>query len=190
MVDTVRSIAALQALLADNESGDITAQNLRDAVVSLHAGSGWADYADNQYTSGSPFALSANTDTVLPNNAGVIRNSELPGDVSAFYSGGKIAGREGDALAITIDFKAVPTNPAATFLEVWFDIGGSVGELYRRIVTFPKGQDVERGVTMTTMVYTLDTWEANGADVYVRCNGTADLYDIRFVVARVHRGQA
>lgn len=35
MTDTVRTLAALQALLADNSTGDISPQDLRDALVSL-----------------------------------------------------------------------------------------------------------------------------------------------------------
>lgn len=36
MADTVRSRTALLALLADNVSGDISAQDMRDVLVSLH----------------------------------------------------------------------------------------------------------------------------------------------------------
>lgn len=36
MADTVRTLAALQALLADNTSGDISAQDLRDFLVSAY----------------------------------------------------------------------------------------------------------------------------------------------------------
>ena len=37
MVDTVRSISALQTLFADNTSGDISAQDLRDFLVTMQA---------------------------------------------------------------------------------------------------------------------------------------------------------
>lgn len=36
MADTVRTLAALQALFADNENGDISAQDLRDLLVSVY----------------------------------------------------------------------------------------------------------------------------------------------------------
>lgn len=39
MVDTVRTLSALQALLADNTAGDISAQDARDVLVSVRA---WA----------------------------------------------------------------------------------------------------------------------------------------------------
>jgi len=35
MADTVRTLAALQSLLADNETGDISPQDLRDMLVSI-----------------------------------------------------------------------------------------------------------------------------------------------------------
>lgn len=144
----------------------------------------WADYADSTYTSGSPLALAANTDTLLPNDA-VNGPKQYAQGLSFYNSGtGKILGVNGETRLITIDCNVLPTNAGTTYIEFWFDIGGSVGELYRRIVSFPKGNGVIRPVTLTTLVYTLDTWESNGADVYVRANGTADIYDIRYVIGR------
>ena len=35
MTDTARSLTALQTLLADNSAGDISAQDLRDMLVSI-----------------------------------------------------------------------------------------------------------------------------------------------------------
>jgi len=187
MVDTIRSISALQALLADNTSGDISPQDIRDLLVSLVAGTGWGAYDDTQYTDLSPLSLVADTDTVLPNNAGNTIETQKPGDVAAFYDGSVITGRDGDGLLITVDFVATPTSPSATALEVWVDIGGSVGELYRRIVTFPKGTGVERPINFSTSAYTLNTWETNGATVYVRANGPVDIHSIRYVLTRTHK---
>lgn len=100
---------------------------------------------------------------------------------------GKILGQTGDAYILTINMTTVPTSAGTTQLEVWVDIGGTVGELYRRIITFPKGQGVAREVTFTTGIYTLNTWQQNGGTVYIRANGTADIYNIRFVPFRIHK---
>lgn len=228
------------------------------SIQKLNKNTGWIDYSYDEYTSGSPLSLSADTDTILPNNSATIRDTYKPNNTTDFYtpatieydaltedfvigetvtggtsgatanivdvskngtagvlfvdtvsgtfqndetitgsgSGsatvndttfyGKILGKEGDAYAITVNLKAVPTNANTTYIEVWFDIGGAVGELYRRIVTFPKGQGVEREITFSTVVYTLDTWELNGAEVFVNSVNTADIYDIRFVVTKLH----
>lgn len=181
-------VAALKALLADNTAGSISPQDLRDALVSTTANTGWAQYADTLYTSGAPLTLVADANTALPNNAGTIIDTHKPSDVPSFYAGGKITGRSGDALLITIDFLALPTSVNTTYLDLWFNIGGTVGELYRRVISFPRGNGVVRPIVYTTLVYTLDTWEANGATVNVRANGATSIYNIRYVIARVHRG--
>lgn len=223
-------------------------------------GLGYGNYIDGVYTEGSPFSLSANTDTVLPNAmAGSNILSQMPEDIDAMYCAGfleydnrtggfkkglsitgasssatatilaviesgtsgrlllsdisgtfqdnelitdtetgsadvngtlgdgYITGRNGDAYIVTLDFKVKPTNANTTYIEDWIDIGGSIGELYRRISTFPKGNGVERSIVHTTAVYTLDTWEQNGGTVYVRADNTADIYDIRFIVFRIYK---
>lgn len=150
---------------------------------------GWANYQDTQYTDVSPFSILADTDTILPNNAGSTLDSQKPADIATFYNGSVITGRNGDGLSITVDFVAIPTSAAATTLETWLDIGGSVGELYRRIVTFPKGSGVSRPINFTVNGYTLDTWEANGATVYVRSNGPVDIHTIRYLLTRTHKAR-
>jgi hypothetical protein len=87
---------------------------------------------------------------------------------------------------ISVDFKAKPTNAGTTYLETWIDIGIPGVDLYKRIVSFPKGNGVERPIGFTSGVYTLDTWEANGGLVYAQANNTCDVYDIRFVLHRTH----
>lgn len=147
---------------------------------------GWADYVDTQYTDIAPFSVLADTDTVLPNNAGAVLDAYKPELIDTFYNGTTITGSTGDARLITLSLNALPTSANTTQIEFWFDIGGAVGELYRRISGFPKGNGVIRPITLSTGVYTLDTWQANGATVYVRANGTVDLYDIRYVITQLH----
>lgn len=156
-------------------------------VTASGGGSGWAQYADTVYTSGSPLLVLADTDTLLPNNKGGVLEGQLPSDIATFYDGTVITGRNGDDITITVDMKALPTSAGTTYIEVWFDIGGAVGELYRRIVSFPKGNGVVRPINFTVSGYTLGTWEANGATAYVRANGPVSIYDIRYVISRNHK---
>jgi len=150
--------------------------------------SGWASYTDTVHIdAGTAFTIAADTDTVLPNNAGNIIDSQKPSDITSFYDGSVITGRNGDALDLMLYFKAVP-SAANQWLEVWVDIGGAVGELYRQTFVFPKGASVERGVVYgLPSAYTLDTWEANGATVYVRSNAPADIYKINYNFDRTHK---
>jgi hypothetical protein len=166
-----------------------------DAAVALAQTSlqtddtGWGDYVDTQYTSAAPFSVSADTDTLLPNNKGTVIETQKPNDVTTFYDGSAITGRNGDAILITIDCNLKPTNVNTTVAEFWIDIGGALGQLYRRITTFPKGVGIERALNFTVAAYTLGTWQANGGVVYIRANGSLDVYDIRYVITRTHKAR-
>ena len=179
--------------MADYNSGNTGPQI--DAAVLLaqnsiqRVNSGWGAYDDTAYTSGSPFSVSAATDTLLPNNRGGVIETQKPTDVTTFYSGSVINGQDGDTMSITLDMKVVPTSAGTETVEIWFDIGGTVGELYRRILTFPKGNGIIRPISYSVSVYSLDTWAANGATVYIRGNNTLDVYDIRYIVSRTHKAR-
>lgn len=160
---------------------------------------GWATYVDTDYpNSGTAFTLAANTDTVLPNNAGSKIETQKPVDVVEFYNvpvdydgatnrNAKITGRNGDNLDCMVFFKAVP-SAANQYLDIWVDIGGSVGELYRQTFQFPKGAGEERGILYALpSAYTLGTWEANGGTVYVRSNASCDIYSINYNFDRSHK---
>lgn len=156
---------------------------------------GWADYADTQYTEGSPFSVAGDTDTLLPNNAGNIVDFQKPSDVATFYDGAAITGRNGDGLLFTFEFKAKPTNVNTTEIQIWIDITGGTGtpanltRLYDRLETFDKGVGVEKNVTYAIGAYTLGTWEANGGVVNVRANGACEIYDVRYVLTRTHKAR-
>lgn len=183
----MRTIAEVQALLADNASGDIGPSDIRDVVASLDD-TGWAQYADTQYTSGAPFSVVADTDTIVPNNGLGVLDSQKPSDVVTFYDGSVITGRFNDGITVTVDLSVVPTSAGTTLVEFWFDIGGGIPPIYPRLVSFPKGSGVTRPINFTVTGYTLDTWEANGATLYCRGNGPFDIYNIRYVITRTHRG--
>lgn len=188
-------ITDAQTIKDETTAGANTASRVGTLLESIAGRTGWGQYQDNQYTSGAPFSLAANTDVLLPNNGLSSIETQKPTDVTTFYDGTVITGRNGDGILIKIEFTALPTSANTTYIEVWFDITGGTGtpanlaNLYKRIISFPKGSGVERPINFTVCGYTLDTWEANGAEIYVRANGTANLYDIRYVITRTHKAQ-
>lgn len=155
--------------------------------------SGWAEYQDTQYTSESPFSLAADQDTILPNNAGVTRDGQKPIDIETFYDAGtqKITGRDGDGVLITVEFDAVTSTALGAYIELWYNIGGTVGELYRGVMTtFPKGNNIAVGCVRSIGTFTLDTWAANGASVYVRSSEDCSISNIRYVLTRTHKARS
>ena len=169
-------------------------ENIDNNFIEAYNFTGWGDYVDNAYTSVSPFLLST-TPLNLPNNKASVLEDQLPTDVTTFYDGTVITGRAGDGILVTIDFLAKPTSPATTYVEVWIDITGGTGtpanlaNLYKRIVTFPKGNGVERPINFTFGGYTYPTWQANGGVVKVVANGSCEIYDIRYVITRTHKAR-
>lgn len=193
---------ALQKISIGTTPNDGTGDDLRSGgskinsnVDELNTWTGWAQYTDTQYTAGSPFSVTANTDTIVPNNAGNTLDSQKPSDITTFYDGTVITGRNGDGLLLTIDFIVVPTNANTTFIEVWLDITGGTGtplnlaNLYRTSFSFPKGTGVSRAVNLTAAAYTLNTWQTNGAVVKVRANGACDIYEARYITHRTHKAK-
>lgn len=177
---------------SDGEPWRTHASNLPNPV------SGWASYIDTQYPdSDNAFTIDADTDTILPNNAGTRIESQIPADIAEFYTvpsnyygtNAFITGRNGDGLDCMFFFKAVP-SAQNQWLDVWVDIGGAIGEIYRQTFQFPKGQGVERGVLYALpSAYTLGTWEANGGRIYCRSNDDCDIYRINFNFDRSHRAR-
>ena len=159
-----------------------TATNLRDAVG---RSIGWADYVDTTYTSANRLVVPKNVAFALPNNGLGGVKAYAPEGIDLFKDG-KVTGREGEVLLITQEIMLQrDRNRTGEFdFETWFDIGGSIPPLFRRYERI-RGGGKERKVVATTMVYTLDTWEANGATLMVRSSVDVELWSIRTLVARV-----
>lgn len=195
MVDVIRTPSELlNTLFPDGQpAGSITPQDIRDLVVTMFAGTGWGNYQDVSRTSGSPQSIPANIDTVVLNDAGSKQEQELPPDAVAaggFYdsASNKILGiNGGDAKLITTEFfiRRASGNGAFT-MKTFFDIGGSVGALYDRTANLPGTGDLK--ITFTTGVYTLDTWQANGAEFKINTSVATEIWGVRYVLHRIHRG--
>lgn len=192
MVDTVRTRAELlETLFADGQgAGSITPQDMRDLILSTYGLSGWADYTDTTYTTGSPFSVAAMTDTVIPNGAGTKREQELPLDKTELWNvaGQYIPGFPGDSYIILCEFKIRRASGTADFSFTNFiDIGGSAPDLYSSKRTVNGTEDSP--IFYAPPAYSLDTWEANGGQVKINCSVACEIYDIRHVIHRLHRGQ-
>lgn len=167
---------------------------LNNMFAELFGRTGWGAYADTQYTQSSQFAVTAVT-TNLPNNKGSVIESQKPTDVTTFYDGTTILGRNGDGILITVEFFITPTNANTSLVEVWLDLTGGTGtpanlaNVYRRPFTFPKGTGVERKISFTVAGYTLDTWEANGAVVKILTDNTATVYGASCIITRTHKAR-
>lgn len=153
--------------------------------------SGWGVYNDTQFTEAAPGMVAGNTTYYMPNNAGNKIESQLPLDVATFYdtSTQSITGRNGDGLNVVIEFKLKPTTNLNTRVTLSIDIGGGVGEIYKRDFTLTKGVGEEHFYLSSFDAYTLGTWQANGGRVLIRSTAAVEVYEIRYVLTRTHKAR-
>tara|TARA_R110000772_G_scaffold42318_1_gene98300 strand:- start:6750 stop:7448 length:699 start_codon:yes stop_codon:yes gene_type:complete len=151
---------------------------------------GWASYVDTQYQlEASPFTALADVITDLPNNSGTIFDSQKPLDVLTFYDGTVITGRDGDQLDVMLYFQAVP-SVVNQWIEIYIDIGGGIGALYRQTFAFPRGAGITRGIVYgLPSAYTGATWQANGGTIKILSNANVDIFDINYNFDRSHKAR-
>lgn len=154
-------------------------------------GTGWAVYGDSQYTSGAPLSISAGTTSTIDiDGLGTTIETHLPEGVTSFYDtvNSKITPENiGDGYTFTLGFKAESSSASGngTFS---IDIGGAVGEIFKRDFGFVKGQNVEHDFYFTSQGYTLGTFVANGGIIKITSNtGTMQVHDISLQVHRTHK---
>ena len=152
---------------------------------------GWGSYSDTLYTEGSPLTLSAGVKVDLTNNAGSSIESQLPTGITTLYNGSTITGFDGDGQLLTISFRVKQTSNQATRVTVVPDIGGAVGEIddFRRDQSFNRGINVEQGYLSSFGVYNGATWEANGATLKIESDEPCEIYNIRFLIHRIHKAK-
>lgn len=152
-------------------------------------GSGWALYRDTANTSATPFTLIAQQPTYIPNNAGVVFNTQLPSGVTAFYdvSTQKITpARQNDYYIITARFKAIATINGS-FLDLGLDTQGPLGYIFRETLPFTKGAGVEQAYSYRCPGFVSANFLNNGGRIVATANnGDIDMYDIEYQIARVH----
>lgn len=181
------------SLFIDEEKGDIYVYNgAPEPVKSVFLPySGWASYVDDQYSVGSQFQSLAGVPILLPNNAGVIRESQIPYYIDSYYDAveGKILGRNGDGLDIMTYWKATPSAVNAE-LKIWLDIGTpeSPIKLYEETKYF-RGA-TEKGVLYSLpSAYTLDTWQANGGKIWIQSSVNTTHYGMTYNFDTSHKAK-
>ncbi len=192
MVDTERTQTEILALLADNSSGDISAQDIRDSVVSARAneGAGWAFYTEGTaITQGTAQAITASTRTLLLNDglgsathAGQIQNMIVP------WSSNKLNVELNCAYNVRVTFKGqIASGAGGEYFVAELDIGGGIGVTWSGTSVFPKGAGIEHGFEFSIPLFARSTFVANGGSFYITPSVDMDLWDARVLVGRVYQ---
>ena len=177
---TARGMILMLAIIAGLVEHDAALASIGAAA---QLASGWGAYVHT----GATQVLAAGVKVTLDNNAGSVIETQKPADITTFYDGSAITGREGDGVAIGVELTFTPSSGAASLITVAIDIGGAVGELYVQEYTILHGSGVAHKVAYVANAYQLDTWEANGGLVKVVANGAGDVTLVRYVIQRLHK---
>ena len=144
---------------------------------------GNAFYEDTQYTSASPFSISANTKTALPNKLYFKVETFLPTGVDTYYDGVSIKGKKGDAVAVTVEFRITPTL-STDYIQISLDVGGATGDRIKKHHALPGG--IKTKAISKTFVYPqTQDWEDNGARVMLFCNSDCSVYDVKYAIVKL-----
>ncbi|RDC59782.1 hypothetical protein HME9302_00977 [Alteripontixanthobacter maritimus] len=194
MPETVRSLSDILTTFADGQpDASITAQDMRDLIVSSLGQTGWADYQDGQYSNTSPQAFATDTNTTVEIDGAVSQTQELPFGIATFWDNVTNTiqtPQAGSGLMIsfeTIIRRATGTGEWAVDCFIDIGIAGPV-ELYPRTISHNKITG-DKKITWTTGAYALDTWDANGGKIIMRPSVDALAYKSRVIVHQTHRGR-
>jgi hypothetical protein len=118
MADTQRTLAALQALFADNTTGDISPQDLRDFLVSSQGGYGSIFVTGGstaQVVSGTPvkmsgFATNGISSGTTPDNANDQITISVAGDYDIALLAGSFIGSNGSTPTLDIYINGSPSG--------------------------------------------------------------------------------
>ena len=145
----------------------------------------WANYADDQYDTGSRLSLTGGVRVKLPNNAANTINTYMPSGVE-FYDGisQKITpAAVGETYELRINFKG-ESSTNNNYAAIELDIGGTQGTIIERTITFPRGSNVEHSFSTTTSIFCLETFITNGGEIFITPNNQIQVWDISFMLVR------
>lgn len=149
---------------------------------------GWARIDDTVYTSSNKLTLVADTEVVVPNNAGNVVRSHPSIN---FYDSStqKILGiNENDVYILTWAFKASAANANQTFLEYMLEGSGQIARVAGTL-SFPRGNDEEHIESIVMQYYTDSTFVSDGVQLKVTSVGNgSSMWDVIYFIQRTQNG--
>lgn len=182
-IDWPKKIAdAINYLLKKDRDGS----SFSSRIDALEGQSGWANYPHSGTQS-----LATGTRTKLTINGTGKNESQLPTDTGPLWdtATNTITGRNGDSIVAKVQFVFTPDDAVASNLELEIDIGGSIGVVEDETKPIFRGAGVAHPLSFTFPAYTLDTWEANGGEIYATADGPGVVSDLRIVIIRTSRAR-
>ncbi len=179
--------------IPNNDNAKFEGATQTSATVSVSSqATGWANYEDSTYTSGSPLVV--NNARVKVTNDGVTSNitSQWPSGAPDPWntSTNKLIGEsDGDSYDIRIEFTC-NNGASVAYADLEFDIGGAIGVFSTSLITEAKGSGTSTDETVMVSYFTGSTFISNGCDIYLNTTPTGDnisFWDFKFFIRRTHK---
>lgn len=160
---------------------------LNERITTLEGSTGWGNYPH----SGTQ-AIPANTRTKLVIDGVGKIESQLPTDTGSLWdtATNTIVGRNGDSIVAKVQFVFTPDDGTAAHMDLQVDIGGAVGVVEEETKDVTRGAGVPHPLSVPFPAYTLNTWAANGGEIYMTVDGPGVVSDARVVILRTHKARA
>ena len=171
------------------QASDINA--LKNGINYFYDLGGYVIYTDSVHTEGDPQVLTASTDNDITIVDASPNKTQAPNDLGSdeLWTANKITPiTVGDAYLVRFEFNAKIANSAGWF-DMKIDINGLIGDIFTQVQTFPKGADTEHGFSVTNLIYTLDTFKANGGTIQINPSHEMEIYDKVVTIHRVYKGK-
>ena len=164
---------------------------LKNGVNYFYDSQGFIIYSDTIDTEESSQVLPLGIDTNITIVDPSPNRGQAPIELGSgnLWVGNKITPMAiGDAYIIRIDFKA-KIDSANGYFDLKIDINGAIGDIFQKVLTFPKGRLLEEGFSTTSLIYTLDTFIANNGNIQIKPNAEMFIYDKSITIHRVYKGR-
>lgn len=161
------------ARFSDKSAAMIAGVSNGEDVKLPYIQAGWSNYADSQYTSGSPLAVSGGVRTQITiNGLGSATNTSLANGMHAdVWSGNTFRPSDiGECYNLRLTcIVTQATSGTGTYVTFEMDIGtqGVPFIAATESVSLLKGQGVPTQMTISAPFFTLDTFGRNGGKLYI-----------------------
>jgi hypothetical protein len=162
------------------------ANEVKTSVNYLYDRYGWERYFDTLNTVSNKQSLTASQDNIITIDGvtSILTQRPITSPVVPLWASNKIrAIKSGDAYIIRFDFAASISNSNGWF-EFALNVGGSIGKVLINTFTLPKGSNVTHNYSLTAVIYTADTFLANGANLIITPSHTMQIWDKSIYIQR------
>lgn len=158
-------------------------------IDNLKNSTGWWEIDDNTFTGVSPQVIPSNTRTKLQINADAVVETYGANGLSASSIWDDTNYRItppsiGDSYIFRVAFNADPVQNNRN-LTVDLDVSGTTGIVFEKSFRLVRGAGNDTKVDITSSVFALSDFVTNGGEIYVTCDGSISLSDIKLYIQKV-----